>query len=248
MRLSTNFECQVDGKQQMIRHGYCHVRGTAITWAMAMWFDWESIKEQFDKLPLDPYGESANRRRQLGRFTLVPYAGLLFERPASAACYAQSVKHNREVGGIVRRFEPLPGAIMKNRFLHKLIAFDFKNSLFPKSIDTPVDVGVHFIRLFAEPDKPGIGVPDCLHKDGEPFTYIHLVNRVNVVGGESVVTDNDKHLLLETTLSEPMDTVGVDDKSVFHQVKRVECAPGATKGYRDVILVDFTPMIANPIG
>jgi len=65
-----------------------------------------------------------------------------------------------------------------------------------------------------------------------------------VTGGEIVVVDNNKRIILETILEESIDTIGVVDSKVYHQAKRVVVKSGETEGYRDVILIDFTPMVA----
>ncbi len=57
-----------------------------------------------------------------------------------------------------------------------------------------------------------------------------------------MVTDNDKRPLVRLTLTESLDTVIVSDKDVYHQVEPIEVAPGESEGYRDVLLIDFTPM------
>ena len=94
---------------------------------------------------------------------------------------------------------------------------------------------------------PGVGVPNCLHKDGEPVTWIHLMNRKGVDGGENIITDNSqKQVLCETTLNAPLDSIGIVDEMVWHMVKPVRVAEPAAVGVRDVILVDFTPLMAAP--
>jgi hypothetical protein len=105
-----------------------------------------------------------------------------------------------------------------------------------------VDVGVHAIRCVARPGLPGISSPNRLHKDGEPFTFVHLIGRHGITGGKNLVTDNAKQLLVSLTLTERLDTVAVSDKDGYHQVKPIEVAPGHSEGYRDVLLIDFTPM------
>ena len=130
-----------------------------------------------------------------------------------------------------------------NSFLREMILFDFFNTPFDKAIwSTPVDVGVHEIRYVARPGLPGISSPNRLHKDGEPFTFVHLIERYGITGGDSLVTDNDKRPLVRLTLTDRLDTVTVSDKDVYHQVKPIEVAPGESEGYRDVLLIDFTPM------
>lgn len=248
MRKQLDLACSANAKQQMIENGFCYVHGHQFLLSDELRNDFSKVRQRFNELPRDPYGGGANRFRNLRRYSLLPYADVLVPRPPEASTYEQSVALNKDAGGFVRRFEAIPDRLVSSRFLLALIKFDFNNSVFSESaMNTPIDVGVHLIRLLAEPGKPGAGVPDCLHKDGEPFTFIHLVDRVDVVGGESIVADNDKRTLFETTLEQPMDTIGVVDEQVYHQVKRVNVKEGVSRGYRDVILIDFTPMVADPM-
>jgi len=232
-------------RRRMFRDGFCHLPSPDLNLSRGELSNLQAIQRHFDSLAQDVYNRDANRFRQIRRYTLLPYVDFLAPRLIAASAYLQALNFNPEAGGQVRNFEAIPDKIANNPLLHALILRDFALSTFNKEeLAGPIDVGVHFIRMRAEKEKPGISVPDCLHKDGEPFTFIHLVNRVNVTGGENVVADNNKRIILETTLEEPLDTIGVVDSKVYHQAKRVLVKTGETSGYRDVILIDFTPMVA----
>ena len=102
--------------------------------------------------------------------------------------------------------------------------------------------GVHVVQMYARPHLPGISTPDCLHKDGEPYTFVHLIERRDVVGGESVVVDNAKAPLFEGVLTEQLDSLDIRDAAVYHQVRRISVPPGVEHGYRTALLIDFTPL------
>ena len=48
-------------------------------------------RRHFETLPLDTYDKAANRYRQLTRFVLLPFAGLLVSRPYKAITYKQGI-------------------------------------------------------------------------------------------------------------------------------------------------------------
>ncbi len=199
------------------------------------------LRQDYETLPPDQYCESGNRYRRHSRYVLLPWLNLLESRPI--AQYLQDRELNPTDGGVIRTFERLSKAIEANAFLREMILFDFSNTTFEETIwSTPVDVGVHAIRYVARPGLPGVSSPNRLHKDGEPFTFIHLIERHGVTGGESLVADNDKRPLVRVTLSDCLDTVTVSDKDVYHQVEPIEVASGESEGHRDVLLIDFTPM------
>lgn len=247
MLTRTKLTCSNYPKPELLRQGYCFVPGNTFELTPSQWQGLEIVKRQFDLLRADPYAPSANRFRQFRRYTLLTYGGL-FPRPGEETKYEQSLNLNNEAGGYERHFDPIPDHLADSDFLKDLILFDFDNSEFQRSqLNAPIEVSLHFIRMLATPNMPGVSVPDCLHKDGEPYTWIHLVNRLDVDGGESLVADNDKRLLFQKTLEQPLDTVGVVDDMVYHQAKRVYVRNGVLRGHRDVILIDFTPMARSTV-
>jgi hypothetical protein len=106
------------------------------------------------------------------------------------------------------------------------------------------------IRMVAFPGKPSVPSPSVPHQDGEPFTFIHLINRRGIVGGNSEVYHNvpvngfsSRGDLIENfTLENSLDTFAVWDKGVFHHVTPVVVADGHDEGVRDVLIIDFTPL------
>lgn len=234
--------------KRMAADGFCHVKADDFVLTEEQRASFMAVRRHFETLPRDTYDKAANRYRQLTRYVLLPFAGLLVPRPYEAITYKQDVGFNQEAMGVARQFEAVPDGICQSDFLRALIMHDFANSpLDDEMLAGPIEVGVHFIRLKATPDRPGVAVPNRLHKDGEPVTWIHLMNRKGVAGGENVITDNSQEkVLCETTLNTPLDSIGIVDDMVWHMVKPVRVAEPAQVGVRDVILVDFTPMVAAP--
>jgi hypothetical protein len=239
-----------DALGRMKADGFCHVEADDFMMTQQQRASFLAVRRHFDALPQDTYDTAASRFRQLTRYVLLPFAGLLVSRPYKAITYKQDVGFNQEAMGIARQFAPVPDRICESDFLRALIMHDFANSPLDDDILAgPIEVGVHFIRLKATPDCPGVAVPNRLHKDGEPVTWIHLMNRKSVTGGENIITDNSQQrVLCETTLNAPLDSIGLVDDMVWHMVTPVRVVEPATVGVRDVILVDFTPMVAAPAG
>lgn len=237
-----------DALKRMKMDGFCHVEADDFILTKEERTSFMAVRRHFEALPLDTYDKAANRYRQLTRYVLLPFAGLLVPRPYKAITYKQDVGFNQEAMGVTRQFQAVPDSICRSDFLRALIMHDFANSpLDDEMLAGPIEVGVHFIRLKATPDRPGVAVPNRLHKDGEPVTWIHLMNRKGVVGGENIITNNSqKKVLCETTLNAPLDSIGIVDDMVWHMVKPVRVAEPAKVGIRDVILVDFTPLVAAP--
>ncbi|HMB48302.1 MAG TPA: 2OG-Fe dioxygenase family protein [Afifellaceae bacterium] len=222
-----------------------------------------ALIESFDDLPADADDPSGLRYRRYGRFVYLPWADSLSEIPAVSSPegrpvveYFQPISLNSTDGGKRRPFTPLHPAIQRNMVLNELIRFDYWSLPVPESWSgLPVLVGVHQIRLSPECNRPSVATPDHLHRDGEPFTYVHLMHRENVTGGLSYVANpecagthpdhvGDGNILSTFTLENPLDSFVVDDCRVSHHVGEVsKVANAAGKAERSVLLVDFTPMM-----
>ena len=211
-------ECRVSAYPMMTDVGYCKLASDDFNRTDAQKSDLSIIQRHFDTLALDPYS------------------------------YKQDVGFNDEVVEEARKFQPVPNEILSNNLITSLVLHDFKNSPLHEYASTiPMEVGIHFIRMKATVDAPGISVPNRLHKDGEPCTWIHLINRDGVSGGENIITDNTKtNILCNEAMLKPLDSIGIVDDLVWHQVKPVHVDGHGKVGFRDVILIDFTPMFAVP--
>jgi hypothetical protein len=230
-----------DVRLELLADGFSQIKKTEILMSQSLNQSLGELIAACQYLPTDSYCEKKNRFRRHSRFTYLPWADRLLLSPPIA--YQQTTTLNPNANGVARRFASLTPQIAKNRFLHQLIRADFAVLPFdPADLLYPIDCGVHVIRMEARQDVDGTSSPDCLHKDGEPFTYVHLLQREDVFGGESVIADNNKNILFEDTLSDPLDSIVVCDESVYHQVRRVKVSQGKQMGFRTALLIDFTPM------
>lgn len=243
-------KCCVDVREHLRGRGFCRIRSADYIIPPNLMAALRALVDECQDLPVDPRADNGERRRRYGRFVYLPWADMLLFRPVTT--YYQDVALNSADGGVTRQFASLTSTLQGNPFLHELIRFDFGQlPLAAEELALPWDVGIHLIEMVARPDKPGIASPDRAHKDSEPFTYVHVLHKENVTGGISAVYGNADvngklvpgDLLFEDTLDGLMETIGVKDDLVFHQVKRIEVVFGATEGRRLVLLVDFTPMV-----
>ncbi len=172
---------------------------------------------------------------------LFPWKQQLLRWPKNTYCQEAAV--NRDAAGAAREFEPLTETMLENEFLQQLILTNFSQTPFAAAdLQQPFDVGLHVIKTVPRPDQAAVASPNCLHKDTEPFTFIHLLARENIVGGENIITDNAKEPLFIATLGKLMDTIVVKDDSVYHHVMPINLADPQAPGFRTVLLIDFTPM------
>lgn len=169
--------------------------------------------------------------------------------------YMQPPGMNRDYGA-ERQFEPLPPSLLSHEGLQDVVDICFQatpSSLFPNEARDSLKAAVHLICLKAKGERPGISSPNRAHVDGELSTTILLLDRVNVIGGGSLVVERrfaDTHpneipfeaRRADFTLDQTLDMLTVDDRRLAHYVFPV-FARANTKGYRTVLLVDFTPLV-----
>ncbi len=247
---TTQMFCNVNVKDQLTAVGYCRMKPTDYILPPTIADALRAMVADSRNMPVDPKAKNGERRRRYGRLVYLPWADSLSLRPT--VTYQQSPIVNKDHGGAPREFAPLTPAMQENVWLTDLIRLDFEQlPLADEHLAHPWDVGVHLIQMFARPGFPGVSSPDRPHKDTEPYTFVHLLERRAVTGGESAVFANAEvggklvpgNHLNEFTLSGAMDSLVVKDDDVFHQVKQVLVDEGSDQGHRTVVLVDFTPMV-----
>lgn len=208
-------------------------------------------------LPIDGFGGNG-RHRCYAEAVLSPSARTLRWKPGIVGKdgtieveYEQETEFQPEYGGVRRRFARASNRVLQSSLIRKLIWFDF-DLIGWAGASEPLQCGFHLVRLQALPGKPSRSTPDCLHRDGQPYTAVHLVSRHDVTGGLNYIApprysgrnvdELPADALTTFTLTEPLDSYIVDDAAVCHHVSAVGCAPGAASGSRTVMLIDFSPI------
>lgn len=202
---------------------------------------WQALRASWADLPRDIYlpDGASYRYRRFGRFRLDLRDGTLHDLPDAPFFQAADVNHLN--GGFDRHFAPLAPATRGNRALQRLIRFH-ADALRRVRPELPGwKVYVHQIRIVASADQCGKPAPEGLHQDGHHYVAQVLIDRVNVAGAESQVRDANGALLLGRTLLRPLDSLLVNDRSVFHEVTELHCVDPGAPAWRDMLLIDFNP-------
>jgi hypothetical protein len=230
--------------------------------------DWIAMaREAGNNAPIDqnPGGREAGRHRYYG-FGVYSRRAAAGKRFVSCppcvdgtgrefTTYLQPPGMNREYVA-ERQFAPFPDRLLGHPGVHEIADLCFQatpSSLFPDRGRGLLKLGLHLIRLEAEGARPGISSPNRAHVDGELSTTIVMLDRDNVIGGESLVVERqfaDTHpdeipfeaCRAELTLERPLDMLTVDARRLAHYVFPVY-ARNNTRGHRTVLLVDFTPLV-----
>ena len=246
---------------QLAKDGYVRVDETFVgTQAGDIGLARAAFVESCKEVPADLHTNKPGRNRRYGNFVLHPWSGTLesippiwdTDRKDFVARYLQSALINPEHNGKPRGFAPLTEAQRTNLFLRWTINKTFET--LPWSAHGPVIVGVHIIQLVARPGVSGISSPDALHRDGEPFTWAFLIDRMHVTGGENIIAAPEvanlhpsavpvEKIWSRFTLENQFEGWVVDDKKVSHYVSPVEVDGNAGYGVRTILLIDYSPAI-----
>ncbi len=146
-------------------------------------------------------------------------------------------------GGVDRVFAPLRDSVADGAVLRALVRTLWDHLPGPRAgVDT---CGVHQIRITATADTEGHPAPEGVHRDGHHFVAQVLIRRENVAGGESCLYHPGERPgerpvpVHRASLTAPLETIVLDDRRVLHGVSPIRPTPGAARGVRDMLLVDF---------
>ncbi len=227
-------------RQELRNQRFAWIRGSEIAVSSELSAERDALMKEWDDLEPDAYlrDDASFRFRRLGYFELHPPSGTVRRLPDGA--YYQSRELNTYAGGIERHFAPLRESAVDNRFLEELIRFDF--------VQLPIDderaqkiwrVDVHFFRVVGQADAAGEPSPEGIHRDGEEFGAIHLIQRKNVAGGVNSVYDTDGQLIASLILEDPLDSLILWDPHTLHAVTPIRPEVGGEPAIRDTLIMGF---------
>ncbi|MBV8052052.1 MAG: 2OG-Fe dioxygenase family protein [Acidobacteriaceae bacterium] len=189
----------------------------------------------------DKYYDGGDRYRSLNRLCAeVVEGGVKVSLIEESTPYVQLKKYNTTIGDVPREYAPLPQEVAGAAGVRKIIAYHL--SYLPLSkVGAKYLVNMHVIRFTARPGRPCDTSPPGLHKDGEKYIVTHLLSRCGAVGGEVVITDNDKHEIDRFTMRESGECYVFDDDRVWHMLTPVAVLQGNEFAYRDTLAFDMLP-------
>lgn len=196
------------------------------------------LVSSWDDLGLDFYMADGGRYRRR-RFAAFRVAGDIIRRKPHQPHY-QSRDYNVLNGGIQRHFEPILEKIAQHGFMLGLI--DICRKLFENLDPTHTPswhVEAHQFRIEAGEKVASIPTPEGMHRDGVDWVCVVLINRQNISSGVTKISDNQTGQLSQFTLTNPFDTVFLNDKRVHHGVTPIRRLERKHQGYRDVLVVTF---------
>jgi hypothetical protein len=251
-----------DARNLLELEGFAFVTGAQVQAAMGG-ADVATLVQAARLAPADPYDLTGSRFRRYHQATFFPWCSRIVSNPpfedgpnlAPYSAYFQAKHFNIEYGNQRRRFAPFGDELLSNPALLALTNICFR--LIPRwrlkgDGRWPVLVGMHLVRLQSDGRRAAVATPNHAHQDGEPFTFVIMLERDNIVGGVSYIVQArcagrhpddllDCEVLATGTLTEPLDIAAVDDARVAHHVTGVLGADGRP-GSRSVLLLDYSEL------
>ncbi|MCC0100059.1 2OG-Fe dioxygenase family protein [Streptomyces flavotricini] len=201
----------------------------------------EDFRAAWEDLELDTGipGGKLFRLRRYGRLRVeVEADGTASFTPLPHASFRQDVIHMWR--GQDRVFAPIAPEVLLHEGMLALVGLDARAAA-RLSGTTSWEVGVHLIRILAEPGGEGEPTPEGRHRDGHAYVGMHLLRRDRCGGGLSTVHPEGGEPV-RLTLLDPLDSMFVDDARVTHEVSPISPLDGTA--VRDMLLVDLNPAVA----
>jgi len=201
------------------------------------------FSHEWDRLKLDPYMADGGRYRfrRYGLFNLSIITGRLNCIPD--ASFYQDININPLNGGKLRKFASLTKDSVENPFLQELMLFDLAQLTSTTSVKVDWLIGVHQIRIIAMPGASGNPTPEGVHRDDETYTVQHLIKRHNIDGGVNYFHGSEREPERYPTVLKQLNYFDsyYFDHTLWHNVSPITLNMHGSEGYRDVLLIDFTP-------
>ncbi|MEJ2041970.1 MAG: 2OG-Fe dioxygenase family protein [Reinekea sp.] len=196
--------------------------------------------DEWEQLTLDRYMADGGtyRYRRYGQFDKASSSDELVLLPHQA--YEQSKEVNYLNGDIARWFEPLTSSFVDSEVLQRTLLF--LADLYDLTIGKPTDwnIRLHPYRIEATSQQLGQPTPEGLHRDGVTFIASMMIQRQNVTGGVTTLTDNLRRPITTIELDNTFDIILANDARTLHDVSSIRPVNQHETASRDVLVIAFT--------
>jgi hypothetical protein len=225
------------------REGFVHVKGPEMRKYLEKdgdLSDWPLFAASWSGMPVDRYmadGGTYRRRRYSVFATCTESGGFTLQPPRP---HFQTVTCNASNGGLNRWYEPFSKEIVKGASL-KTILDAGRHFVEQLCSNRTWHIEAHQFRIEVFADEVGKPTPEGVHRDGVGFVLVMMINRTNVLDGETTIYPNSNgDALAHFTLLQPFDVLLLADSEVRHNVNPIVARDPARPGMRDVLVVTFS--------
>ncbi len=199
--------------------------------------DWIAFQQSWNRLEQDRFMKDGGTYRFRRHATYSAIPGSSTPRLELHQPHYQSLNYNSLNGGIPRDFAPIEPEISHNRVL--TAALELCCTTFGRLAPYYAwHIEVHQFRINAS-QLAASPTPEGIHRDGVNFVFMMMVNRTNVVDGETSIYDRNRRPLSQYTLAEEMEAAIVNDEEVMHGVTPIIQLDLQQPAFRDVLVITF---------
>lgn len=199
---------------------------------------YEELVKSWDELKLDTnlnQGEKY-RYRSFQRYDVSDLTSTPRDlNPQKEVWFFQPKSNNPVFGDRIRTFPEMTPGIYNNPALHDIINKGL-SIIDPKS-ENPWKVGVHQIRINPDPKGNTTSTPEGIHQDGFDYVFQIFIDRDQVESSTSRVYDAEYNELENFDFSEPLDSILVDDRNVYHSVDAMKTS--SYNSHRDMLIITY---------
>ena len=228
--------------------GFLFISSNQFTWNLELYNAANVLSKQWDSLDFDEYlKEDGEKLGETWDFRYRKIANFNYDYDIRKLEFIENgeFKQYRDYTKGVERskrvFTLINQDTKQNLFFRMLIKFDLDNLVEPKELlCSKWKITVHFFRVTAKINHPGLPSPEGIHQDEHDYMAMHLIKRKNVENGVSKIykTKNENTLLEEFTMDTFMDTLYIWDKQVYHYTSEITTEKDEG-GYRDIMVIDY---------
>jgi hypothetical protein len=226
---------------QLRSEQFAHCASADVAKALAAYVplaDWDAFAASWAALGPDTFMADGGRyrRRRYAVFAAADQGPIT--REAHQPHY-QGREYNALNGGIERWFDPVEPAVAEGATCTAVLRFCRDAFAAAAPSPRPWHIEMHQFRIEAKPGTAGKPTPEGMHRDGVDYVLVMMIKRTNIQRGETIMADAAQRPRGRFTLTEPMESVLLDDHHVFHGVTPVEAIDPEQPAYRDVLVVTF---------
>ncbi|WP_020559312.1 2OG-Fe dioxygenase family protein [Thiofilum flexile] len=197
---------------------------------------YQRFVKSWRQLCIDPFLRDGGSYR-LRRYSVFQWSGgrltLLPHEP-----HYQSSHYNKVHGGFNRHFRPWLATTVSNVAFKRIVQWCIEQ-FGARALQQTWRIQAHQFRILAQAHEAGKPTPEGVHKDGADYILVMLLDRHNIVGGESQLFDNAMQPLEQATLSQRGDLLLINDAKVYHGVTEIEPQDNTVPAWRDVLVLTF---------
>ncbi len=199
--------------------------------------DWEQFRQSWDHLQQDTFMGDGGTYRLRRHATLSIEQGSRHWQACAHRPHYQNVEHNGLNGGIVRHYAPFTTEVCSGKVFSAVMDLCCA-CLGVLAGQRAWHIEAHQFRIDASRGAAS-PTPEGVHRDGVDFVFMLLVNRVNVMEGETSIYDNDLRLLARHSMIHELEAALLNDEQVRHGVSAVIPIHPDRPAHRDVLVVTF---------